>query len=338
MFKTQHPRPVLLSLMAICALFLASCASVDTRPEQTQSPAALVAKDFVANLEVMLNPRQSIQILHMQQASTDFARSLRDNLRKAGYQLASKETAGAHRVTYEVSSFQSNQGASSEYRVAVGPLNLQRTYVQDATGFYPATAMSTEVAQTPTSLVSNDPFAQLVDTQQGAITTVGVQSNIENAAEPTPVEPVALAEPTSITPELPASLDGIERVNMFDTRESSFANFTIGYKGVSKQILEFPNDSLTITGDVEGELDALSSLFRADTDVFSVIGCSHGDTKLENGNALLAVGRSKRVAQYLVERGIPVNRILDEGCWAPTHFDGVMPRRGVVVELKRKSV
>lgn len=169
------------------------------------------------------------------------------------------------------------------------------------------------------------------------MTAVATQSTNDIIAEQTQVATVALPDRTNITPDLPASLDGIERRNMYKTRESSFANFTLGYKGVSKQILEFPNDSLTMSADVENELNALSQLFRADTDVFSVIGCSHGKTKLENGNALLAVGRSKRVAQYLVEQGIPVNRILDEGCWAPVHFDGAMPRRGVVVELKRKA-
>ena len=87
--------------------------------------------------------------------------------------------------------------------------------------------------------------------------------------------------------------------------------------------------------DVVSSLETLANEFREESDVFSVIGCSHGNTGLANGNALLAVGRSKRVKQFLIGQGVPVNRILDEGCWAPVHFDEEMPRRGVVIELKR---
>jgi len=322
MFKVHQPYPVSFCLLAMSVLFLGACATVQ-KPlkDDKQSLSTLAASDFVANLEAMLNPRQSIQTLQMRTTSTGFGKALRIKLREAGYHLVKAETADSLRVSYEVSSLQSQHGASSDYLVAVGPLTLQRTYVQDATGIYPATAMSTDIAQTARS-----------------VTALATQGTGNNTAVQTQVEAVALADRPNITPDLPASLDGIERVNMYKTRKSSFANFTMGYKGVSKQILEFPNDSLNISADVEDELDALSRLFRADTDVFSVIGCSHGKTKLENGNALLAVGRSKRVAQYLVEQGVPVNRILDEGCWAPVHFDGAMPRRGVVVELKRKAV
>jgi len=339
MFKVHQPYPVSFCLLAMSVLFLGACATVQ-KPlkDDKQSLSTLAASDFVANLEAMLNPRQSIQTLQMRTTSTGFGKALRIKLREAGYHLVKAETADSLRVSYEVSSLQSQHGASSDYLVAVGPLTLQRTYVQDATGIYPATAMSTDIAQTATSRVPNDPFAHLLDAQQRSVTALATQGTGNNTAVQTQVEAVALADRPNITPDLPASLDGIERVNMYKTRKSSFANFTMGYKGVSKQILEFPNDSLNISADVEDELDALSRLFRADTDVFSVIGCSHGKTKLENGNALLAVGRSKRVAQYLVEQGVPVNRILDEGCWAPVHFDGAMPRRGVVVELKRKAV
>jgi len=337
MFKTHHSHPFLFCLFSVSVLFLSACASVQKPLADKQTPSTLAATDFVANIEAMLNPRQSLRTLHMPSNSTDFGHALRIKLREAGYHLVAAETADSLGVSYEVSSLQSEQGASSDYRVAVGPMKLQRTYVQDATGIYPATAMSTEIVQTTTDSIANDPFAQLLDAQQGSVTAVATQSTNDNIAEQTQVAAVALADRANITPDLPASLDGIERLNMYKTRESSFAKFTLGYKGVSKQILDFPNDSLTMSSDVENELYALSQLFRADTDVFSVIGCSHGKTKLENGNALLAVGRSKRVAQYLVEQGIPVNRILDEGCWAPVHFDGAMPRRGVVVELKRKA-
>jgi len=102
-------------------------------------------------------------------------------------------------------------------------------------------------------------------------------------------------------------------------------------------VLEFPNDSLRVLPQVRRTLTRMREEFQPATDYFSVVGCSHGKTDIENGNELLAVGRSKRVLEELIALGVPDERVLDEGCWAPVHFDGVMPRRGVRVELKRRS-
>ena len=63
---------------------------------------------------------------------------------------------------------------------------------------------------------------------------------------------------------------------------------------------------------VSEQLEDLAAEYVAASDIFTVIGCSHGKTGLDNGNALLAVGQSKRVQQQLVDLGVPVNRILDE--------------------------
>lgn len=161
------------------------------------------------------------------------------------------------------------------------------------------------VVEAKTSMPNaTDPFAALVTADASATAAVA----------PVP-------EPTPVTPQLPATLAYIERKNMYETRVSAFSEFTSEYNSVRKQVLIFPNDSLRITPRVRSALDRLSQEFRPGSDVLSVIGCSHGNTDLDNGNALLAVGRSKRVKRYLADQGVPRNRILDEGCWSPLHFE-----------------
>ncbi len=34
--------------------------------------------------------------------------------------------------------------------------------------------------------------------------------------------------------------------------------------------------------------------------------------------------------------GIDSDKVLEEGCWAGVYYDEVMPRRGVVVTIKRR--
>lgn len=70
--------------------------------------------------------------------------------------------------------------------------------------------------------------------------------------------------------------------------------------------------------------------------MISVVGCSHGNTALKGGNEALAIGRANRVKEALLYAGVESKKVLEEGCWANIHYDD-LPRRGVVIELKRKK-
>ncbi len=335
-----------LNLAAILLALLATgCAATKSALNngahgKTESPASIAAADFATNLAAMLDPERTGQAIYFPPTSAEFGLALHEALQRVGFSLARVKHELAPTVAFEVSARQTQQGASNDYRLSVGSLLLSRTYVQDSSGIYPATALLTDMidgATEPLTVASSSTgsFGALTDTSAS-------QRDIPLSRGHTPVTPSAVqvntvGEQQTITPDLPSNLDGIERQNMHETRVSSFAKFTRGYKGIYKQVLAFPNDSLAMSDDVMSELNQFADRFKPETDVLSVIGCSHGNTALENGNALLAIGRSKRVRQYLVEQGIPVNRVLDEGCWAPVHFDEKMPRRGVVVELKRKA-
>jgi len=84
------------------------------------------------------------------------------------------------------------------------------------------------------------------------------------------------------------------------------------------------------------KLQKLAERVNAETDIISVIGCSHGTTAIKNGNQILAEGRTLRVTESLMFTGLNPDLILDEACWAGVHWDEVMPRRGVIVTHKRR--
>ena len=138
---------------------------------------------------------------------------------------------------------------------------------------------------------------------------------------------------TALLPELAS----MERFNVKDLGESNFAEFFDQYGIVEEAILTFGNDSLRLGDAQKYRIRALADEFRPDEDVFSVIGCSHGPTQYKRGQEGLAIERANRVKEALLYAGVPEERILEEGCWAEEAFDERMPRRGVVLLLKRSN-
>ena len=97
----------------------------------------------------------------------------------------------------------------------------------------------------------------------------------------------------------------------------------------------FPNDSLRLGERNKETIARYVSELDPATDVLSVIGCSHGNTRIDNGNELLAIGRANRVKEAFLFAGIDHEQVLEESCWAGESFEK-MPRRGVVLTLKRR--
>jgi len=162
-------------------------------------------------------------------------------------------------------------------------------------------------------------------------------------------KPVALEEPVAATPEIadaipiPVQVGSLEQYsstfdsNLFDKGgQSNFSDLFAEYQEVDSNVLVFPNDSLQL-GDINKQIiEQYVEKMDPSTDVLSVIGCSHGDTAIENnGNALLALGRANRVKEAFMFSGVSHDLIVEEGCWAPMVFEG-LPSRGVVLKLKRR--
>lgn len=124
--------------------------------------------------------------------------------------------------------------------------------------------------------------------------------------------------------------------NIAEIGESNYSGLFEAYGNVDEVVLIFPNDSLQLGTYNKGVIRETLERFDPDTDVFSIVGCSLGPTRRENGNEGLALGRANRVKEELLFAGVPAERILDEGCWAG-ESSARFPARGVVMTLKRQS-
>ena len=124
--------------------------------------------------------------------------------------------------------------------------------------------------------------------------------------------------------------------NFMDLQQSNFANAFADMGIVREKVLTFPNDSTFMGDENKTRLKSMLDGFNAQSDVLSVIGCSMGATNHAGGQEALARGRALRVRDELLYAGVPEENILEEGCWAEEAFDQRMPRRGVVVTLKRR--
>ena len=122
--------------------------------------------------------------------------------------------------------------------------------------------------------------------------------------------------------------------NLFETGTSRYQDILQNYEVVDTAELVFPDDSLLLGKDNKNAIWKFAHSFNTETDVLSVIGCSHGSTKLENGNGYLANGRAFRVKEEFLSVGLAPKHVLEEGCWANVAHQ-TMPARGVVVQHKR---
>lgn len=123
--------------------------------------------------------------------------------------------------------------------------------------------------------------------------------------------------------------------NMYDSMTSNFDSVFRDYDIYEQTTIHFGNDSLRLGDRGKSQLETVARMIDPSRDIVSVIGCSLGPTGITNGNEVLAKGRAGRVKEELVFSGIDSKIIFDEGCWAPSRMDEVMPSRAVIVSIKR---
>ncbi len=153
--------------------------------------------------------------------------------------------------------------------------------------------------------------------------------------EVTATPAVAPIPPPSRAQRVEAARDNSE--NLYELGVSNYDQVFEEFDDVESITVVFANDSLRIGESGKSRISQLLSNYDHDTDVVSVVGCSHGYTAIRDGNRRLAAGRAKRVTEALINAGVQREKVLDEGCWATTPFDEVFPRRGVVLTLKREK-
>lgn len=358
-------------LLTSCAFFPPGPSSNDAdaanRVANDFARSRLVADDFVAAMIQLPQLAPSGTTLSTDIPESRFGQLLIHSMQKAGYEFRVQGSnpdpqATSRSLAYFVSrkpettkSVPSLMGVY-DFLIEAGSVKLKRSYKVDTDGIWPESSMY--VLGADASGLQLD--TRLFDRQQrkteqpsGALLASTSNNVLPQRRSPytSPTRRVS-AEPltpsvSSVRPVGKTSVDktaaqsnvSITKLpvkrNIYDTDRSNYAEVLAQYRTVTRKVLIFANDSM-IMGDANKRIASqLADNFDSETDIISLIGCSHGPTSLRNGNALLANGRASRVKEEFLIAGIDAELVLDEGCWAGIAHDK-MPARGVIVTHKRR--
>ncbi len=312
-----------------------------------------VAQNLVyafSQLEKASPLRTTIQMI---EPATPFATALAQRFQDAGYgyQQVTGDT-GLNFVSFKAENFENEFGYHTLFRMAVGEVSLEREYRKIDGFLTPVSAMRVFGSSVEDVNLNDDIFrwenpnefisevivsieeeplikeftpviiAQNEISSPGTQSQDDIQQSVENSADAVDGAPDTFAMRV--------------RNNVFETGQSNFAQYLSGYRDVESKVLVFPNDSLRLGQRNKEYLNNLANSFRAETDIVHVLGCSHGRTNINNGNARLAIGRTNRVKENLIVAGIDPKFIYDESCWGKEYWDEAVPRRGVVIKRKRR--
>lgn len=302
----------------------------------------LIGKDLAFVMEQLLEPRKTT----LQYGPTDsyFEEMICADFHKRGYGLQKVSAdQGANFLFHETKVSKTVNGKNEYlYKVAIGQVSVERSYVdRGRSGIYPVSSLL--VRGSSRLAVPDLTLFPVSENNANELMRVNYQ-NVE-------VESLSVPKITYITPELVSNLvtgddllpeetalnsSNLQINNLFFTNESNFSDMTRSYDVVRRDIIVFANDSVRLGTNGKRKVRNIYKTYNKKTDVISLLGCSNGHTDLTIGNQGLALGRSKRVLEEFSAIGVSKSALLDEGCWSPDRLDGRFPRRGVVVELKRR--
>jgi len=358
-----------LPLLFVCCL--SACSILPERSPNTSATAVaelandfersrLIALDLVNALVQISTLSPAHTTLYTARPNSRFGALLVAGLQDAGYELRVGSSESTRWLSHTIVKdalphTQSSVTVAGDYTfiVSVGMVKVKRTYRVDARRVRPGSSLFVHGADARGVALNDALFDDLpssvamIDTtsspQFNAVDTVGpATSRAVRRLPQATAAAVPLPEKMPMTPlaakqaTLLADPGSLTKHNMYDTRQSNFSDVLAHYDQVRREVLVFPNDSMIMDSANKRLAREISLKFNPKTDVISVIGCSHGRTKLHNGNQMLALGRANRVKEELMLAGVAAHKVLDEGCWASTHFDQ-MPARGVVVTHKRRA-
>ena len=292
----------------------------------------------VSNMVYALGQLEELQpiqtTLQIKIPETSIGRTVMAELKDAGYGLQLVDSdIGPNYVRYKFEESTTESGLVTRFSMSIGEIEGVRDYVIEDHMFYPDSALNISGAK--------EVFVELNDElfeEKGAnyrTDVVFTDSTLPEYLGPFLNEETAGVNASTANSSGSDALITVIKKNIHDTGTSNYARLFEAYGDVESTILVFSNDSMVLGEKNKRIVADFVHKMNPDTDLVSIIGCSHGRTDITNGNSVLAVGRANRVKEAFVYAGVDYGKVLDEGCWAPTHFDEVMPRRGVVLTLKR---
>jgi len=294
--------------------------------DSTNSPRnkpdySLIAENLVNVLESVESINRIDTTFQMVEPTTPIGEAVFKAVEDKGYgiQIVAGDL-GDNFLRYKAEISQTESGLREIYSLSVANTEVQRQYaVVDGT-----TRPTSPVTVRTNSVIDSD----LDDSLFGVLLERSVSSVIEvNAVVPQVVK---------LNERKVNRLDTAKPLrNVREIEESNFSNTFADYNDVARKNLTFANDSLVLGSENKEILNQLANNINPETDIISVIGCSHGRSQFANGNQLLAEGRAQRVTESLMFAGLDPDLIFDEACWDSEYFDEQAPRRGVIVTHKR---
>lgn len=348
-------------LTAIAVLGCSSCSFVPTQGDEDISDSAQSAEvsfdtdvldsdKIVQNLVFSIIQIESLHpfktTLQMKAPRGELAKLVKTRFEDAGYGIQYVESdQGVNYVRHSAQSSVSEEADTTTYRITVGEVSVERDYTLDGEDTIPESELRVTGAYEQDINLNDDLFGEeFAKTQytevlfdESDVPVVITVADRDISLEKEPVAVVALAEDESNT-SAPSSGNAFARSVMQNVRTiigSNYAELFEGYEDVQKDVLIFPNDSLRLGGENKTLIQEYADNVNAETDVLSVVGCSHGSSRVKNGNQVLAIGRANRVKEALIFAGLDHQLIFEEGCWDGEYY-APMPARGVVLIHKRK--
>lgn len=250
---------------------------------------------------------------------------------------------GAHYFTYVKSDKQIESSPGISYSASIGAVDISRDYALPDTNVV-APASPFKLSGTRVAVEVLDVASGRKQVTDGSMSSAQYFASL-SLDEQTPV--ISLITPDIVNRVATQSTQGpslqglnsssIEVNNLFYGSESTFSSILDSYEKIDRQVIIFDNDSMILGNTNKLLIDQFVDQRLGEEDIIGLVGCSNGPTALAIGNEGLALGRAKRVTQALLARGVPRDRVLDEGCWAPVNASDRFPSRGVVLELWRRA-
>lgn len=313
------------------------------------SRSRLIAADFATTLSQIPETDPTVTVLHTATPSSRFGELLLSALQGAGFDMRLGDDSSSQWLSYGVEQDEQptiDNNPVYTFIVAAGDVKLKRSYEVDEFGVRPTGNMFVRGANAA-DLVADDsifhnarPEGSTVAKNETPNTDINsssladesrVTQRIELSAAPKQ-EPLQITQ--KVSPEISVAEAANPRHNLYETRKSKYQDLFESYEVIESSVLVFADDSLVLGKANKNSIASLVTQFNPQTDVMSVIGCSHGSSKIKNGNAYLANNRAVRVKNEFVTAGLNHDKVYEEGCWANEHYSK-MPARGVLVQHRR---
>lgn len=334
-------RTAKLLVVGIAALAVSACGSIGSKmpwsAEPDSSDYAAISSNLVDALSQYTRLNPSLATVQVTPPSSRFESQIQQEMIGRGYNLEQVKAKSASESENIVKARIQASGDAPLYTLSIGDLSVERSFTTVGDITLPSSEMTIRGGN-ERSVNLND--AELFSGADPSLSVVNFRADTVQVAKTSDSDAQVIEEPAgpgtvAVNTEDPKPAP--VKWNMYDTLQSNYVALFDEYEDVDRSILVFPNDSLRLGDGNKQIIDDYVAKMDPETDVLSVIGCSHGTSDLDNGNSLLALGRANRVKEAFLFSGVEHEHVMDEGCWAPQAFDEVMPRRGVVLTLKRRK-